>query len=352
MLKLVRPTAAYEAQVMAYRRAFLDSGDDLDGCAGLEHCQTYAEWLDFDTRLKALYGDGCVPSTVYLAVREADDTLVGMIDCRHFLSDFLLSYGGHIGYSVHPAHRRKGYAKEMLALALDAYYRPRGVARVLVTCDRDNEASRRTILANGGRMENEVADEPGLGKSGWIQRYWIACAEGNMDGKEKKIQTERLILRPLRVTDAADVFEWAGDPVVNRYMPYPLYQNAAQAEAWIAGIAEAENEFGFALRSTGKVIGSGSITWDPQRNVYELGYNLNRAYWGQGYATEAAKAMLHWAHTVLNAHDFAAEHVTANAASGRVLQKCGFQFDHFGQYSRFDGSETFDASFYTLRLSE
>lgn len=352
MLKLVRPTAAYEAQVMAYRRAFLDSGDDLDGCAGLERCESYAVWLDFDTRLKALYGDGCVPSTVYLAVREADDTLVGMIDCRQFLSDFLLNYGGQIGYSVHPAHRRKGYAKEMLALALYEHYRPRGVARVLVTCDRDNEASRRTILANGGRMENEVVDEPGLGKCGWIQRYWISCAEGNVDGIEKKIQTERLILRPLRVTDAADVFEWVGDPVVNRYMPYPLYQNVAQVEDWIARIPEAENEFGFALRSTGKVIGSGSITWDPQRNVYELGYNVSRAYWGLGYATEAAKAMLHWAHTMLNARDFAAEHVTVNAASGRVLQKCGFQFDHFGQYSRFDGSETFDASFYSLRLPE
>lgn len=352
MLRFVQPAAAYEAQVMAYRRAFLNRGDEMDGCAGLERCNTYAEWLDFDKRLKALYGDGCVPSTVYLAVRETDNTLVGMVDCRHCLSEFLLNYGGHIGYSVHPEQRRKGYAKEMLRFAVDEFYRPRGVARVLVTCDRDNEASRRTILANGGRMENDVPDEPGLGKSGWIERYWIACAERTGHENEKRMETERLILRPLREEDAADVLEWVGDPVVNRYMPYTLYKDVAQVKAWIASISEMENEFGFVLKDTGKVIGSGSVTWNPYKNAYELGYNLNRAYWAQGYATEAARAMLDWARTVLNARDFIAAHVTANAASGKVLQKCGFRFDHFGHYGRFDGSETFEASFYTLHLEK
>lgn len=348
MLKFVRPTAAYEAQVMAYRRAFLHGGEEMDGCAGLERCETYDEWLAFDTRLKALYGDGYVPSTVFLAVREADDTLVGILDCRHFLSEFLLNYGGHIGYSVHPAQRSKGYAKEMLRFAVEHFYKPRGVAWVLVICDRDNEASRRTILANGGRLENEVPD----GADGWIQRYWIACAERTGQENEKRIETERLILRPLREDDAADAFEWLGDPVVNRYMPYPLYKDVAQARKWIASIAEEENEFGFVLKETGKMIGSGSVTWDPSKNAYDLGYNLARAYWGQGYATEAARAMLCWARTALNARDFTSAHVTANVASGKVLQKCGFRFERFGHYGRFDGSEMFDASFYTLHVSD
>jgi len=164
-----------------------------------------------------------------------------------------------------------------------------------------------------------------------------------------RIETERLILRPLQVSDSADVFEWVGDPVVNRYMPYPLYQTEEQAREWIAQIKPEDHEFAFSLKSTGKVIGAGSIGLNEER-VYEIGYNLNRSYWGKGYATEAAKAMIQWAYQQLGAREFAASHATANAASGNVLRKCGFQFVRYGQYSRFDGSETFDATFLSLHL--
>lgn len=158
------------------------------------------------------------------------------------------------------------------------------------------------------------------------------------------------LLRPLEIRDAADVFEWVSDPVVNRYMPYALYQNIGQAEAWIASLREEDNIFAFCLRDTGKVIGSGDIGYDRERNAYGLGYNLNRAFWGNGYATEAARGMIRWAYSHLGARDFSANHANANTASEKVILKCGFQFDHYGQYKRFDNSETFDASFYVLHL--
>lgn len=79
---------------------------------------------------------------------------------------------GNIGYSVDPLERKKGYAKEMLGLMLDKC-RIMGKQKVLITCDKDNIASSKTIIANGGILENEVHDEPLLGKSGIIQRYWI-----------------------------------------------------------------------------------------------------------------------------------------------------------------------------------
>lgn len=167
---------------------------------------------------------------------------------------------------------------------------------------------------------------------------------------EKIIHTERLLLRPLAQSDAADVFEWVSDPVVNRYMPYALYQNIAQVENWIASLKDEENVFAFCLKDIGKVIGSGDISLNRTGGAYGLGYNLNRAYWGKGYATEAAKGMIQWAYTSLGVRDFTAQHANANTASGNVIRKCGFQFDRYTQYSRFDGSETFDASFYTLHL--
>ena len=165
-----------------------------------------------------------------------------------------------------------------------------------------------------------------------------------------QIETPRMILRPLTPADARDVFEWVGDPVVNRWMPYALYENAGQAEAWIAALRPEDHEFGFQLRETGKVIGAGSVKWDEERQAAELGYNLNRAYWGRGYATEAAKALLRWARDELGYRDFVANHAVANVASGNVIRKCGFRFERYGQYGRFDGSEIFDAAFYRLRM--
>ena len=170
---LIAPTKQYAEQIMVYRDEMLQNRDSFDGCAGLEDVHSFEEWIDFEARLKAKYKDEYVPSEVFLAVRQRDNYVVGMIDFRHPLSDFLFNFGGNIGYSVRPSERQKGYASEMLRLILPIC-REFGEDKVLLTCDKKNEASQKTIIKNGGVLEKEIADTVGLSESGIIQRYWIS----------------------------------------------------------------------------------------------------------------------------------------------------------------------------------
>lgn len=172
-LKLVTPDLSYAEQVWNYRSEFLNGGDNLAGSAGLEAVENVAEWLanieknsHEDTVAK-----GLVPASTFLLVRHSDNKVVGMIDIRHRLNDFLLKFGGHIGYSVRPDERRKGYAKEMVRLALGEC-RVLGLQQILITCDSENVASARTILANGGVLENEIPEKERV-----TQRYWVDLGE-------------------------------------------------------------------------------------------------------------------------------------------------------------------------------
>ncbi|HEV3267229.1 MAG TPA: GNAT family N-acetyltransferase [Acidimicrobiales bacterium] len=109
-------------------------------------------------------------------VAEADGELVGRVSIRFELNDFLATTGGHVGYGVVPAHRRKGYASEILRQAL-VVIRADGVDRVLVTCLEDNVGSRRVIEACGGAYESTVPLEEGqtlcVGSGQGVRRYWF-----------------------------------------------------------------------------------------------------------------------------------------------------------------------------------
>jgi predicted acetyltransferase len=127
---------------------------------------TYLQRLDDRRRGLNLSGD-LVPATFLVA--DVSGTVVGRVQIRHELNDFLEREGGHIGYCVLPGYRRRGYATEMLRQSL-AITRAMGVDRVLVCCDDDNAGSIGVIERCGGRLDSVFS--PGPSRTP-LRRYWI-----------------------------------------------------------------------------------------------------------------------------------------------------------------------------------
>lgn len=161
----------YDASIQAYRQEFLDAGDSMDGGGSLRKFDRTQDWLDHVELFRRAETTPApwVPTSQFIFVRETDNKVVGVIQIRHYFNEYLEKYGGHIGYSVAPGERRKGYATQMLAAVLPECVKL-GLDRVLITCVQGNEGSKRTILHNGGVFESTVYEPE---ENRFLERYWI-----------------------------------------------------------------------------------------------------------------------------------------------------------------------------------
>ncbi|MBB6626369.1 GNAT family N-acetyltransferase [Nocardioides sp. KIGAM211] len=147
------------------------------------------------------------------------------------------------------------------------------------------------------------------------------------------LTTDRLLLRPVADTDADDLFTLQSDAHVLRYWDSPPWQDPARAQRFIATSRElAEEGSGARLvlerTEDGAFLGWCSLTkWDPVHRSASMGYCLAESAWGQGYATEAGRAVLQWAFATLDLNRVQAETDTRNVASRRVLEKLGFRLE-------------------------
>lgn len=153
-----------------FEQEFVEGGGRQAPGAAFAEELSYEEWLkktrDYDRGYNLK--DGHVQATIYFLIRKSDSKILGALDLRHRLSEYLLKFGGNIGYGVVPSERRKGYASMMVQKALKIC-KSMGMKKVLITCDKDNIASAKTIQKNGGTLENEVVTDEGV----FRQRYWI-----------------------------------------------------------------------------------------------------------------------------------------------------------------------------------
>jgi ribosomal-protein-serine acetyltransferase len=170
VLCLLLPAREHKEAALEYKREHMDYNEDwIHGSGGLMKADDYNTWFNNVTNLRYTAPENWVKCTTYFAM--VDGEIIGTIQIRHTLNDALLLNGGHIGYGVRPTERRKGYGVKMLSLALEKC-RELGIEKVLVTCDKDNPASAKTILRNGGIFENEIIEDNG----NILQRYWISIS--------------------------------------------------------------------------------------------------------------------------------------------------------------------------------
>jgi [ribosomal protein S5]-alanine N-acetyltransferase len=144
------------------------------------------------------------------------------------------------------------------------------------------------------------------------------------------LHTARLLLRAFTQADADAIFALQSSAVVLRYWDSPPWSERARAERFIAGCKQMEQEgtgarLAIERAADGVFIGwCCLLEWNPDHRSASIGYCFDDAAWGQGFATEAAGALLQWAFVTLDLNRVQAETDTRNAASGRVLEKLGF----------------------------
>ena len=155
---LVRPTLEHKEEALAYREEHFQHGEKIIyGSELFDKTESYEEWLTSVTRNTdpATVNENWVVTDTFFAVRKSDGRIVGIIDLRHTLNDFLKDLG-NCGYSVRPSERKKGYASEMLSQLLKTA-KEAGMKELHISVEKENAASVKVIRKNGGAYERSFS---------------------------------------------------------------------------------------------------------------------------------------------------------------------------------------------------
>lgn len=157
--KYVTPDLTYKDKAIDYINEFYKYNSNINGVGGLKHyLNNYEEWLiKLENDRHIIPNEKRVPAETFFLVRVNDNHICGMINIRLALNEIQRKHGGHIGYSIRPTERRKGYNKINLYLAL-LFCQKHQIKEVMLDCDKDNLASSHTMLALGGTLIKEYDD--------------------------------------------------------------------------------------------------------------------------------------------------------------------------------------------------
>ncbi len=222
-MKFVFPSGEYKQRAIEYIEEF--RGSAINGSGALDRYlrqEGYDAWLQH-VRAQADIAnvpEGFVPDFTYFYLREEDERIIGMINLRLYLNNYLRREGGHIGYSIRPSERRKGYGSRMLCEAL-AFFQPLIGGPVFISCDRDNPASAGVIKNCGGLLEAEFfSDSSGA----VIQRYRIDDSGGSSFRPKQPAEAyreEEASFLPMTKSHAQEIAAWQYPEPYSAYNPQP-----------------------------------------------------------------------------------------------------------------------------------
>ena len=165
------------------------------------------------------------------------------------------------------------------------------------------------------------------------------------------LQTERLILRNVSPDDYPACYQWCGDPDVNRFLIYTLYENAEDVRQWLMSRDEDDPDnydLGIVWKETDELIGMGGIFYDSESDIWKIGYNLRKDMWGKGIVPEAMEAIISYVRSVRTIRIIEGQFCKENKQSRRVMEKLGMSYYRDSQYTKADGSRVFDAETYRI----
>lgn len=180
------PTIERKKDAIKYIKEFYKYKSNVNGAGGLDrYLNDYKGWLKhLEMRRNTIPNEESVPSETYFLVRCNDNKIVGMINIRLALNEALRNGAGHIGYSIRPTERRKGYNKINLYLALKRCDEC-GIEEVLMDCDKENPASARTMLALGGVLIKERENK----EANRIEQVFTIDVKKSLRENAKKYET-------------------------------------------------------------------------------------------------------------------------------------------------------------------
>lgn len=172
------------------------------------------------------------------------------------------------------------------------------------------------------------------------------------------LETEDLILRKPRIRDAKDIYSYASDPEVARYVLWEPHRSVSETASFIRDLrarirAGCPSSWVVVLRGTGTVIGTVGFVWySAENNAAELGYSFSREYWNHGYATQALRAVIDAVFSSLPLNRLEAQHDVRNPASGRVMQKRGLTQEGILRGRILNKGEYVDTALYSILRSD
>ena len=146
------------------------------------------------------------------------------------------------------------------------------------------------------------------------------------------LHTERLLLRPYQRGDEEAMFRnWANDEEVCRFLPWPPHGSIEVTREVVREWTDSavnDRVYHWGITLNDELIGDiAVVNWHEKHMDAEIGYCLGRAWWGQGYITEALRSVMHYLFETVGFHRISLAHDAQNRASGRVMQKAGLQYE-------------------------